>query len=345
MDKRYQVFVSSTFADLKDERAKVTQALMEIDCIPAGMEIFPAIDQEQFEFIKKIIDDCDYYLLIIGGRYGSVSEDGVSYTELEYDYAIKKELKVIAFLHGDPGAIPLNKSEYKEEAREKLKAFRDKVATGRLVKFWTNAEELPGLVAMNLPKTIKTYPAIGWIRGNAAVDAGVYQELNELRKENGNLKDLLKIQGQKQEAFQEDLAGLDDQISLNGNYRYYQGKPYGYRDSSWTAKLTWGQVFALSAPYLLECPNDAEAKKIISMQLYLVEHSKPSGAVELDDQDFQTVKIHMKTLGLIDLKYTEATNGGMGLFWFLTPLGEETLINLRSVKKSNVGIKVDADTG
>ncbi len=54
---------------------------MEMDCIPAGMELFPAIDEGQWEFIKKVIDDCDYYLLIIGGRYGSVAEDGLSYTE------------------------------------------------------------------------------------------------------------------------------------------------------------------------------------------------------------------------------------------------------------------------
>jgi hypothetical protein len=67
MDKRYQVFVSSTYADLLIERQKVTQVLMEMDCIPAGMELFPAADEEQWEFIKKIISDCDYYILIIGG--------------------------------------------------------------------------------------------------------------------------------------------------------------------------------------------------------------------------------------------------------------------------------------
>ncbi len=82
MEKRYQVFVSSTYADLKQERRNVTQVLMEMDCIPAGMELFAAADEEQWEFIKRIIDDCDYYLLIIGGRYGSTTPDGMSYTEM-----------------------------------------------------------------------------------------------------------------------------------------------------------------------------------------------------------------------------------------------------------------------
>ncbi|MBA5982574.1 DUF4062 domain-containing protein, partial [Pseudomonas sp. MD195_PC81_125] len=68
MEKRYQVFVSSTYTDLMEERKSVTQTLMEMDCIPAGMEMFPATDEEQWVFIKKVIDDCDYYLLIVGGR-------------------------------------------------------------------------------------------------------------------------------------------------------------------------------------------------------------------------------------------------------------------------------------
>ena len=48
MDKRYQVFVSSKYVDLVEERQRVIQTLLEADCIPAGMELFPATDVEQF---------------------------------------------------------------------------------------------------------------------------------------------------------------------------------------------------------------------------------------------------------------------------------------------------------
>src|SRR5438093_11478813 len=117
MDKRYQVFVSSTYADLKEERRKVIQTVIEMDCIPAGMELFPAADEEQWEFIKRVIDDCDYYLLIIGGRYGSTTPEGMSYTEKEYDYAIEKGIKVVALLHENPEEIPMRKSEVDPESR------------------------------------------------------------------------------------------------------------------------------------------------------------------------------------------------------------------------------------
>src|SRR6267142_4136154 len=132
MDKRYQVFISSTYADLKSERQRVIQALMEMDCIPSGMELFPAADEEQWEFIKRIIDDCDYYLLIIGGRYGSTTPEGISYTEKEYDYAMERGLKVIALLHASPEEIAMGKSETDPELRVRLNAFREKVAKSRL---------------------------------------------------------------------------------------------------------------------------------------------------------------------------------------------------------------------
>jgi hypothetical protein len=45
------------------------RALLKMGHIAAGMEYFPAIDEEQFKFIQKLIDDCDYYVVIVGNRY------------------------------------------------------------------------------------------------------------------------------------------------------------------------------------------------------------------------------------------------------------------------------------
>src|SRR5229473_917212 len=111
MDKRYQVFVCSTFSDLQEERQEVMQALLELDCIPAGMELFPAADEDQWTLIKRVIDDCDYYMVIIAGRYGSIGPNGKSYTQMEYEYAIDSRKPVVAFLHSDPGKIVSEKTD------------------------------------------------------------------------------------------------------------------------------------------------------------------------------------------------------------------------------------------
>ncbi len=153
---------------------------------------FPAADEDQWEFIKRVIDDCDYYLLIIGGRYGSTTAEGISYTEKEYDYAIQRGMKVIAFLHEDPDSIPLSKSEQTPELRARLKAFREKVASGRLVKFWKSADQLPGLVSLSLSKTIKMHPAVGWIRADKVSTEDILTEINEVRKEGERLRSELQ---------------------------------------------------------------------------------------------------------------------------------------------------------
>ncbi|MDY3552411.1 DUF4062 domain-containing protein [Gemmata sp. JC717] len=94
MNKKLQVFVSSTYTDLIEERQAAVQAILSAGHIPAGMELFTAGDEEQLKVIYRWIDESDVYLLIVGGRYGSVEpKSGKSYTQLEYEYAVKKNKK------------------------------------------------------------------------------------------------------------------------------------------------------------------------------------------------------------------------------------------------------------
>lgn len=327
LSKRYQVFVSSTYADLKEERSKVIQTIMELDCIPAGMEIFPAIDEDQLNFIKRIIDDCDYYILIIGGRYGSISEDGISYTEKEYNYAIEKKIKVLAFIHSDPDSIPLGKSEKDEKLREKLEGFKKTVSKGRLVKYWRTAEDLPGLVALSLSKTIKIYPAMGWIRANLATNVQVLDELNEQRKENQELKKALEEfeRSQVVEVNLENLAGLDDTIKINGEY-FYGGT------QTWEIQIKWGEIFYLLSPFLLELPHDLKVKTYLSEAIFNLTKLNGNNP-KIDEVIFQTIKIHLNFIQLIKITYSKTTKGGMGLFWGLTKKGRDLMLDLRSVKK------------
>lgn len=231
MVKRYQVFVSSTYADLKDERRAVIETLMKVDCIPAGMELFSASDEEQFNFIKRVIDDCDYYLLIIGGRYGSVTPGGVSYTEKECDYALERGLKVIALLHGAPGDIPVKLTERTEEGQRRLEAFREKVKKGRLVDFWTSPEQLQAKVALAMLNAIRTFPAVGWVRADRAANEKVLADIAELREENQNLRtELLKQEVpfdqvydlSKAQEFYERVAYQYDQRNTELRYKAHQ---------------------------------------------------------------------------------------------------------------------------
>ncbi|MCJ8509641.1 DUF4062 domain-containing protein [Rhizobium lemnae] len=187
--KRYQIFLSSTFTDLEEERRKVMQAMLGMDCIPSGMEYFPASDEETFEFIKTVIDESDYYILILAGRYGSIDADGVSYTEKEYDYALKQSKPILSFLRKDLSKLTLDKIDKEPDHRPKLEEFRKKIlGSGRLVKQWSNADQLAADIVLTLTHAIKRYPQPGWIRGDRAASADLLETLNNLRIENEGLK-------------------------------------------------------------------------------------------------------------------------------------------------------------
>lgn len=167
MDKKYQVFVSSTYEDLKEERAAAIQCLLENDCIPVGMEQFPASEMSQMEYIKMMIDDCDYYVLISAGRYGNLDKDGIGFTEKEYHYAKSKKIPIMSLLVKDIGKLNYDKCEQTDIGKRKLEAFRRKITDGRLVDFYTDIGSLKLAIIKAIHRCIKDYPAIGWIRANS----------------------------------------------------------------------------------------------------------------------------------------------------------------------------------
>lgn len=187
---KYQVFVSSTYEDLIEERKVVSQAILESGCIPAGMELFPATDKTQWEFIKSVIDECDIYLVILAGRYGSLGKDDlgneVGYTEMEFDYAQKKGKYIIALTHSDLQSIAQSKSEVSATRTRMLKKFYEKAKTGRVIAKWNNKDNLKSAVLNALKEAVKSNKrkGLGWVRVKGTVD--------KLIKENKRLAEELK---------------------------------------------------------------------------------------------------------------------------------------------------------
>ena len=162
MEKRYQIFVSSTFNDLRDERRMVFDAIIRKKCFPVGMEWFPSLSRDSLGYIQEIIRDSDFFLLLVGGRYGdSVDENGTSFTELEYRYAIEKGIPVIPFIMSDWRRAPQLDSEIAKT--KKLADFIDSVKeTFDGWKPWTR-EDLKILVSEAIDQAKKDHPeAVDW---------------------------------------------------------------------------------------------------------------------------------------------------------------------------------------
>lgn len=174
MEKKYQIFISSTYNDLKEERRKVQDVILSMYHFPIGMEMFSAGDEEQWEIIQETIDSSDYYVLIVGNKYGSVIEKGkdkgISYTQKEFRYALRKGIPILAFLIDEHARITTDMIEKDAIKEKKLEEFKKEITKGRMVQWWINGEDLANKVMISLNKQMDRIPRPGWIRSNSIIN-------------------------------------------------------------------------------------------------------------------------------------------------------------------------------
>lgn len=212
--RKFSLFVSSTYEDLKEERQAVMGVAIENDFIPVGMEQFHAAPASQWDVIKKMIDESDFYLLIIGGRYGSIDESvNVSYTEKEYNYVKNMSTPVLVLIE-EPGTIRSDKMDFgddkhdKYELQKRLDEFRSKVKNdGNTVDFFDGIDSLKYKVSQTL-KNAKEYAdsSAGWVRYNEVIDI-----INEKIAEEEENKSQLNSQIQNQ------FEDLKEMLTCFGN--------------------------------------------------------------------------------------------------------------------------------
>lgn len=334
MDKKYSVFVSSTFSDLQEERRKVIDALLQMNCFPIGMEYFNAEDDTQWNIIKNLITECDYYIIIIAGRYGSIEkESGKSYTQKEYEYAIEQGIPVLRFVHEDINRLTGNKLEDTDEGKKKLKAFTEE-AKKKMCKFWSNPEGLAAQVVLSLTATIKTNPRTGWIKGDVVSSEKANLEIFKLKDENEELRAKIKKMEESGPAGVEDLSQGDELFSVHFDYRVYEENDIcetEYEDG--TDDFSWNQIFAFLSPHLIiECE---ESNLCYLFSDFVRHNADPSfGRItKVYDECFQEVKVQFIALGLIQESTKKKSAGNVQKYWSLTPYGNKMMMKLKAIKK------------
>lgn len=323
MDKKYQVFVSSTYEDLQEERKKVMEALLQMNCFPVGMEYFNASDDSQWEVIKSLIRECDYYVLIVAGRYGSIEEEsGKSYTQKEFEYAVEQGVPVISFVHKHLESLPVAKYEQEPLKREKLEKFKSCVQK-RLCKMWDNADGLSSQVVLSLTSLIKSHPRTGWIKANEISSAEANKEILALRKENDELKALLAKNNEDTPEGIEKLQKGEDKVELK--FRYYLSGEIIYT----TIVTTWNSIVSILAPLMIdEC---SERKLVIRLNSFY--RNETGYDYSIDETDFQTIKVQLIALCIMKISERKRTAKDTDTYWTLTPYGNKLMMQLKALKR------------
>ncbi|MDX6748156.1 DUF4062 domain-containing protein [Polaribacter sp. PL03] len=342
MDKRYQVFVSSTYKDLIPERVEVIQALLELDCIPSGMEYFPAADETQWDFIKKLIDESDYYIVIIAGKYGSVDDNGISYTQKEYEYAISKNIPTIAFLHSDIDSLPTIKTEKDKKARKKLENFENLVKR-KLCKFWSSPQDLGAVVSRSISQAKKNYPRTGWIRADSMTGTSE-KEVVQLYKKIETLEQKLEESSRFVELNKlnlDNLADGEDKIKVIADIK--SGSWNDPKTERKTYNLSWNIINYHLLPKIISpirMTSFKSALNSITKEVYLNDTQNvemPANiTIKIANDFYETVKIQLTLLDLIkfyDEEFFTDEKPKMVKMVALTKKGKEKLLQLRAVRK------------
>ena len=191
--RKFSIFISSTYEDLIDERQALVGVALESNFIPVGMEQFHAAPTSQWTVITKMIDECDLYLLIIGGRYGTIEEEtGISYTEKEYNYAKNKKLPVLVLIKDPLSIIESKKDTGKDkfDKMKKLEDFREKVThDGNTVDFFKDLNDLKYKASATFKNALEYVDEnAGWVRYRDVMDI-INEEIGGRNKENDEFKE------------------------------------------------------------------------------------------------------------------------------------------------------------
>jgi hypothetical protein len=151
MSKRTPVFVSSTVLDLPEHRAKVRDAIDELEMTSIMMETSPAAARSGLEESLRMVDEADVYLGIFAHRYGSVpTDERISITEAEYlrAKATKKDIRV--FVIDDDHDLKIHMVDF--EGKAKLDDLKQRLLRAHVVKCFRSADDLKAKVLTALSR-------------------------------------------------------------------------------------------------------------------------------------------------------------------------------------------------
>lgn len=313
--RKLQVFVSSTYTDLIKERQAAVEAILLAGHIPAGMELFSAGDKSQMEVIKRWIDESDVYLLLLGGRYGSIDpESGKSYTQLEYEYALETGKPLFALVIEEEQLEKKIRNEGSKvvelDQPNKLKDFKAQVKT-KIVKFWNDERDIKLAILQKLLEFNSSSDLIGWIPGNEAINSNIIaKEVARLTRENASLKSKEVIKLSLNEAFEQlehkknlkgpvgipsGFANLDQLISgwQPGELIVLAGRP-GMGKSSFALSALRNPAVDFGIPvalFTLEASNEQIVNRLIASETQIDLEKIQRGNL----QPFEWQNLHSKT--------------------------------------------------
>lgn len=256
LDKRYQVFISTSGMEMKPERSIMMQTLVSMGFFSWGLEqrtpISSAISRRQ-------IDDCDYVVFLLGSQYGELSVSGMGYMHLDYLYAVSRQKPIVVFMHEHPHMRDLCLRESKPERQEKFLQFRTQLQNEvEQVFTYRTLRDLELAVRFNMPQMLERYPVLGWVRPQNA-----QKLLDEIEQLKAKVASLETETGQREPDPIISLPKVSLHERFAFDYRIHAYQDGNFQEMKLSKQLTWAQLLGILGPTFIEAtPEEFFSKRL-----------------------------------------------------------------------------------
>ncbi|MDE1461813.1 DUF4062 domain-containing protein [Spartinivicinus poritis] len=339
--KRFQVFVSSTYRDLVDERQQVFLALLGLGCIPVGPEFIPGFDNDSDDCWPKVrqqIDESDYVVLLLSGRYGTLTQSGISFLHREYTYANTLKKPILCFIRDPRYPLAPNKKERTADGVARFRVFRESLQKHEHLS-WDTTDSLIMSLRQYLPQFMDKHEAVGWVRANALPEQQGQQtakmsfseQLTELQEVKNALNYPDMLQQNRSVALLKQSVELTYicNIYIQGNCKLITEK----------ASLLWQDIFTAFVNHMQQSASEDRIKQSLAHFLEerfantIYEQNQEVHAIndfQFTDTSLRMIRLHLRRMGLIrkDTLRSSRTRS----VWQLTPIGRKALQDLSVVE-------------
>lgn len=307
LDKRYQVFITTSGKEMQPERVVVSQTLIGMGYFSWGLEQRTPLSTA---FARRQIEDCDYVFLLLGSQYGEQSVSGVSYLHLEYIYAVTKQKPIIVFMHENPESRQQELQESKQILKDKFSEFRHQLQKEvEQVVTYRTLRDLELAIRSNMPQMLERYPVAGWVRP---------QSIQSLQDEIDHLKSKLTQatlgQGKKEEDPFLSLPKVSIYDLFGFDYRMHAYQDGNFKELTAIREMKWAEIFKiLATDFSQAIPEEYFSK---SLNQYLNETG-------LADAQKQMPRAHAISRAQINVRFLHTIKQQMRQNDWIVPVGRD----------------------
>jgi hypothetical protein len=205
--------------------------------------------------------------------------------------------------------------------------------------YWDGTNDLKAKVIVGLTQVVKRHPAVGWVRGDLVPDEASAKETLRLREQIDELKSALAKAETEPPSGSDALSQGDDPITIQYGVVIYS--PSGLQRHEVPYQTTWNQIFSAIAPMMIHEAGELALRRTLDA---LGEHEASEEVrkrvesvrireTRLSAEDFQTIKVQLRALRLMEESIKPRSLKDTDRYWKLTPFGDQTMTQLRAIKR------------